>query len=113
MPLVTIYCSNKVADPEDLLEKVTSLVAGELGKPESITMARLEDEATLAFGGKTDPPSALFEIEGIELPVDKAGPLTERLCLLAEETLTTPQNRVFVKLSNVPRGMWGGNGKVY
>lgn len=113
MPLVSIYTSISVGEPDKILSLVTKLAAAELGKPESIMMARLEAESDLSFGGTTDEPAALFEVEGIELSDEKAGPLTTKLCDFAEAELEVPKSRVFVKLTNVPRGMWGGNGKVY
>lgn len=113
MPLVSIYTSNPVSNPSEILTDVTKLVAAELGKPESITMAKLEPQSHLAFGGSTSEPAALFEIEGIELSDETALPLTEKLCRFAEDKLATPRNRVFVKLASIPRGMWGGNGRVY
>lgn len=113
MPLVSIYTSNLVADPPAVLSEITTLAAAELGKPEAVVMVRLESDATLAFGGSSIEPSALFEVEGIELPAEAASPLTQKLCQYAEQYLGVPQSRVFVKLTCVPRGMWGGNGKVY
>ena len=113
MPLVSIYTSGSVAETDEVLTEITSLAAAELGKPESIMMVRLQAESTMAFGGTAEVPSTLFEIEGIELSDAKAEPLTLKLCQFATEKLGTPAERVFVKLTSVPRGMWGGNGKVY
>ena len=76
-------------------------------------MARIHQNASLSFGSNMDASSALIEIEGIDLPAEAAQTLTPRLCDWAEEKLATLQDRVFVKFTNVPRGMWGGNGKVY
>lgn len=113
MPLVSIYTSATIADSAPILKMVTERAATILGKPESIMMVRIEDEQTMSFGGASDTPATLFEIDGIELSDEKAEPLTLECCRLAGELFATSQDRVFVKLTNVPRGMWGGNGKVY
>lgn len=114
MPLVRITTNVPFDHPSSvrLCGEVTSIVSKELGKPESITMAVLEAGAAMTFGGAPDP-SALFEIEGIELPSDPTDALCQSLSDLAESLMEVPQDRVFVKLTNVPRGYWAGNRKVY
>jgi len=114
MPLVQIHTNVAVERPEadELAIKAGGIVAREIGKPESVMMALLQPDASLTFGGTT-APTALFEIEGIELSADHADALTASLSDLAEEQLGVPGSRVFVKLTNVPRGNWAGNRKVY
>jgi len=114
MPLVKIHTnvSPPESERESLAAEAGAIVAEEIGKPESIMMARLEAGACLTFGG-TAEPSALFEIEGIELSADPTEALCHRLSDLAEARLGAPAARVFVKLTHVPRGAWAGNRKVY
>ena len=114
MPLVRITTNVPFDHPSSvrLCGEVTEIVARELGKPESITMAILEAGTVVTFGGAPDP-SALFEIEGIELSSDPSEALCQKLSDLAEAQMEVPSDRVFVKLTNVPRGYWAGNRKVY
>ena len=114
MPLIQIRTNADLSDEQTnaLLKEATTIAARELGKPESIMMATASIGAAMLFGG-TDGPTALFEIEGIELSDEPTGALCEALCDLAEQQLSVPANRVFVKLTNVPRGNWAGNRKVY
>lgn len=114
MPLIQIRTNVSLSKEatNELLKKATTVAARELGKPESIMMATASTGAAMLFGG-TDGATALFEIEGIELSSDPANALCEALSDLAESELQAPADRVFVKLTNVPRGNWAGNRKVY
>ncbi len=114
MPLLQITTNQEVARPnaEALTTEAGKIVAQTIGKPESVMMASLQPQACLAFGG-TFEPAALFEIEGIELPAEFAETLSSQLSDLAEENLKVPASRVFVKLTNVPRGNWAGNRRVF
>lgn len=114
MPLITIQTNAAITatEEEKLLSKATTITANHLGKPESVTMAIAKSGVAMSFGGTTEP-TALFEVEGIELSSEPAGELCGELCDLSEKLLAVPADRVFVKLTNTPRGMWGGNRKVY
>ncbi|MDF1738912.1 MAG: phenylpyruvate tautomerase MIF-related protein [Verrucomicrobiales bacterium] len=114
MPLIQIRTNASLSNEQTnaLLREATTITARELGKPESIMMATASAGAAMLFGG-TDGPTALFEIEGIELSSGPANALCLALSDLAESHLQVPADRVFVKLTNVPRGNWAGNRKVY
>ena len=114
MPLIQIRTNVSLSEEAttELLKKATTVAARELSKPESIMMAAASTGAAMLFGG-TDGPTALFEIEGIELSSEPANALCLALSDLAEAELHVPADRVFVKLTNVPRGNWAGNRKVY
>ena len=114
MPLVKIQTtaslSPEVADA--FAAEVIRVVCRELGKPESVTMAVVECDRIMSYAG-VPGPTALFEIEGIELGPDPTAPLAESLCELAKNSLGVEESRVFVKLTNVPRGFWAGGRKVF
>ena len=114
MPLVRIQTNAQLQKNEEtaLATSATTVVAEVLGKPESVTMAVVETGLSMTFGG-TPEPTALFEVEGIELGGEPAEGLCQGLSDLAEEKLGVPASRTFVKLGNVPRGYWAGNRKVY
>tara|TARA_R110002096_G_scaffold113320_8_gene246395 strand:- start:5711 stop:6055 length:345 start_codon:yes stop_codon:yes gene_type:complete len=114
MPLVRIQTNVSLGKQSEkrLAAAATGVVAQELGKPESITMAVVESGLSMTFGG-TLAPTALFEVEGIELTADPADALCQALSDLAAADLGVPADRTFVKLTKVPRGYWAGNRKVY
>ena len=114
MPLVSIRTNVSLERKAELVlaSSATTAVAQALGKPESVTMASVESGVTMTFG-VTPEPTALFEVEGIELIPEP----TEDHCLafsdIAEDIIGVSASRTFVKLSNIPRGYWAGNRKVY
>ena len=114
MPLVRIQTNVDLAkeEAESLASETAAIVAPAIGKPVGITMAIVEASVPMSFGESSDP-TALFEIEGIELDAEPAGALCDGLSDLAEERLGVDSSRVFVKLTRVPRGYWAGNRKVY
>lgn len=114
MPLVTLY-SNVSPEPEivdSLLKEATTITARELGKPESIVMARacLDDPMTMA--GTADP-AFLVEIEGLGAEDVATQGLTDAFCELGYSELGVQPNRTFVKLHDVSRGRWGSDHKVF
>jgi phenylpyruvate tautomerase PptA (4-oxalocrotonate tautomerase family) len=114
MPLVSIRTNVSLERKAELAlaSSATAVVAQALGKPESVTMASVESGVSMTFG-VTSEPTALFEVEGIELISEPAEDLCRVLSDLAEETIGVDSSRTFVKLGNVPRGYWAGNRKVY
>lgn len=114
MPLVTLH-SNAQPDPEEvaaLLREATSITARELGKPESVVMARACLGSPMMFAG-TPEPTLLVEIEGLGTEDSATGPLTDAFCDLGKERLAIDPARIFVKLHDVPRGRWGSGYRVF
>ncbi|MEM9280390.1 MAG: phenylpyruvate tautomerase MIF-related protein [Verrucomicrobiota bacterium] len=114
MPLVRLLTNTPLAKGVEIqiAKRATSIAAEAMGKPETVTMAVVESDVTMTFGGTTDP-TALFELEGIELAAEPTESMCQRFSDLAEEVLEIPASRVFVKQLSVPRGRWAGNRKVY
>ena len=110
MPLISLYTNCDAIDESNTCIELSQIVADQLDKPLAVTMARVFSNTSMSMG--TKDKTALFEIEAIELNPQHAEPLTKRLCEFAQQFDVSP-DMVFVKLHNVPRGMWGGNGKVY
>ena len=114
MPLVKVQTTASLdpATADIFAAEVIRIVCRELGKPESVTMAVIEGDRIMSYAG-VPGPTALFEIEGIELGADPTASLAEGLCDLAKKSLGVEEGRVFVKLTNVPRGFWAGRRKVF
>lgn len=114
MPLLTIDITESLSPEEarTLSIPAAKIVAEETGKPESVVMVRVNPGAILTFQGATDQ-IALFEIYGIELPPEKTASLTVRFCDFAKEHLGVEGERVFVRCTDVPRGRWGMDKRVF
>jgi phenylpyruvate tautomerase PptA (4-oxalocrotonate tautomerase family) len=95
-----------------ILRNASSLVATELGKPESFVMIALEPDTTMLFAG-SDEPVAFLELKSIGLPAGKTKRLSQALCELIEGHLGIARDRVYVKFIDVRRGMWGWKGDVF
>jgi len=114
MPYLMIQTNQTVdaATGKSLLARASSLVATELGKPESYVMLALEDETPMLFAGD-NAPLAYLELKSIGLPESKTAPLSAALCSLMEETLGISKDRVYIEFANAERSMWGWNGGTF
>lgn len=114
MPLIRVTTNVALGDEvaQGLAVDAGAILSETLGKPERVCMALVEAGKPLAFGGSGES-AALFEIEGIETGAGPTGPLCEALSDFAEERLGVAAERVFVKVTDVPRGYWAGNRRVF
>lgn len=97
---------------QQLLSQATEQVSKLLGKSEDFFMSSFQTVDAMRFGGN-DEPAAMFELKGLGIPADSAEALTQMLCKLASEVLNVDKARTYVILTNVDRGMWGWNDKVF
>ncbi len=114
MPLVILYSNVEPESTalEGILSKATKITARELGKPESIVMARTSFGDPMMLNGTTEP-ALLVEIEGLGTDDSATGTLTNAFCDFGKDELGVDPARTFVKLHNVPRGRWGNGYKVF
>ncbi|GMQ97473.1 MAG: hypothetical protein BMS9Abin15_1204 [Gammaproteobacteria bacterium] len=110
MPLLTIHTNNKISDEQktELLSKVSSLVAKQLGKPERYVMVRLADNEPMLFAGD-DKPLAFLELKSIGLSGDATADLSSVLCGFMKNELNIPTDRTYIEFSDAPRKFWGWN----
>jgi len=95
-----------------ILENASTLVAEQLGKPESYVMIAVEPDTPMLFAG-SDDPVAFLELKSIGLSAKRTKQLSEALCQLVEGHLGIPCDRVYVKFIDVNRGMWGWKGDTF
>ena len=93
-----------------IIDKMSKLVAKELGKPESFIMVALETAKKMVFAG-TNEPTIFMELKSVGLPESKTGDLSELLCDFAEQHLNVKKERVYIEFANAVKSMWGWNGK--
>lgn len=95
-----------------LLREASSLVATELGKPESYVMVSLEPPRPMLFAG-TDEPTAYLELKSIGLMESKTKALSAALCQLISDKMNIPAERIYIEFADAPRSMWGWNGSTF
>ena len=93
----------------EIMDKISKLVAKELGKPESMIMIVLETATTMVFGG-TNEPTLFMELKSVGLPESKTSDLSKSLCDFAEQYLNVKKERVYIEFANATGLMWGWNG---
>ncbi len=83
-----------------------------LDKPSSVTMFSLQTVQHLQLGLESET-ACLIEILGIDMPPSVMPEATAKFCEWAETLLEVCPASTFVIATPVPRGLWGGNRKVY
>ena len=79
------------------------------GKTEEWLMLSFEENARLAFRGKSDSPLCYVEVNLLgKAPRAAYDKLTERICELLEQLLGIPQDGIYVKYDEAE--VWGYNG---
>ncbi|XP_025089278.1 macrophage migration inhibitory factor homolog [Pomacea canaliculata] len=99
--------------PKSFLADTSSLVAKELGKPEEYVSVRVSPGQMMIFGG-TDDPCGMVELESLG---SVGGAKNKRLIAAIghhiQEALGIPQDRFYIKITDVPRENLGFNGKTF
>lgn len=116
MPLAQIYTNSELSPHQqaELHESAASILADCLQKNVTSCMILLEGGVSMSLGVDTSL-CALIEVSGIEL-IDGGGAienLAQQLGGSVASALGMPADRVFVKFSDVPRGMWGNGNKLF
>jgi phenylpyruvate tautomerase PptA (4-oxalocrotonate tautomerase family) len=113
MPYLKIQTNLPLTEKSEqtVLKSASSLVATELGKPESFVMVALQADTPMLFAG-SDAPVAFLELKSIGLDGGKTKILSQALCRLIEDHLGIASDRVYVKFIDVNHGMWGWKGDV-
>lgn len=93
----------------EILKTASELVAVELGKPKELVMVALQPDTEMLFAG-SDRPVAFLELKSVGVPKRKMKQLCRSLSALINLHLGIPDERVYVKIIDVPHGMWGWKG---
>ncbi len=115
MPTVKLTISKKFDrnEKENLALELTSIVAKEIGKPESVTQAIVEDDACVSFGGNFLAPSAflaVMSIGGLNQEVCKR--LSAAICALLGRYGVSGQ-RIYINFSEKKAAEWGWNSDTF
>jgi phenylpyruvate tautomerase PptA (4-oxalocrotonate tautomerase family) len=95
-----------------VLEAASSLVAEQLGKPESYVMVLMQHNEDMLFGAD-DAPMAYLELKSLDLPEDRTPELSAALCAFMEQHFGVSPARVYIELASPPRHLFGWNGGTF
>lgn len=110
MPMLSLKCPQDI--PEDLLKEFSSIVAETIGKPEKYVMVVAEKAGMLMSGNKGNTAYAeVKSIGGLDRIVNHE--LTMKICLLLNDHLGIPTDRVYVVFQSVAADHWGWNSKTF
>jgi phenylpyruvate tautomerase PptA (4-oxalocrotonate tautomerase family) len=116
MPLLQIRTSAQLAGsraPAGLLEKLSALLARELGKPENYVMVSFECDRELLFGGSRAPAcfAALKNVGTFTPPQTEK--LSALLCKELSEPLGVAPNRTYIEFVDAIPHLWGFDGATF
>ncbi|MBN2143894.1 MAG: hypothetical protein JW774_04640, partial [Candidatus Aureabacteria bacterium] len=103
MPFLRVSVSKEVPETKkkELLKTWSSLIARQLGKPESYMMTLFSPSVPMTFGG-SDAPSAFIEIKSIgALSSSNCTALTKNLCQSLEKELGIAPDRTYIEFTDV------------
>lgn len=110
MPMLNLKCTRPV--PDDLLKELSSAVAETIGKPEKYVMVAVAQDIIMMSGGKGDAAYAeLKSIGGLHREVNHE--LTMKICILLNDHLGIPPDRVYVTFQSVAADHWGWNSAIF
>ncbi|PSF35681.1 hypothetical protein C7H19_15705 [Aphanothece hegewaldii CCALA 016] len=116
MPLIKVQSSVKSSSSDaidTLLKTLSSKLAKHIGKPESYVMTSFEPEVKMTFGG-TFEPVCYIEIKNIgRMSPDLTKAMSQDFCLVIQESLGVPKNRIYIEFADAERAMWGWNGGTF
>ncbi|MEM1157057.1 MAG: phenylpyruvate tautomerase MIF-related protein [Verrucomicrobiota bacterium] len=114
MPLIQFQTNQFLSDggASAASQELSALLAELLQKPESYVQVVVEGGIMMSFGGTTDP-TALLQLSSLGLSERQAAECSKRLCRLMEERFSIPAGRVYIKMADHPRKLWGWNGGTF
>lgn len=97
---------------EQLNKQFSGLMAKETGKPERYVMIESHSHPSMLFAGSTQP-LAYLECKSIGLSPAQAKAISAAVCKLLGDTLSIPNDRVYIEFSNCPGEFWGWNATTF
>ncbi len=100
------------AQQQHFLANLSQKVAALLQKPESYVMLSLAPNTPMLFAG-SDSPCACVSLKSIGLPEDQTIEFSKGLCDFIETELEIPSPRIYIEFINIPRALWGWDGRTF
>ncbi len=98
------------ASTKEIMKKASSMIAGLLGKAESVVMVSLKPGTLMTFAG-TDEPTAFASLKSIGLTTDQCPELSEKICGFIGHELGIPKGRIFIDFKNLEGKLFGWDGR--
>lgn len=110
MPIINLKSSTAI--PEDLLTEISSMLAVTLDKPEQYVMVVSSTADLLMSGAAGDAVYAeVKSLGGLGRLVNHE--ITMKLCVLLDDHLGIPADRIYVTFQSLERDHWGWNGRTF
>jgi phenylpyruvate tautomerase PptA (4-oxalocrotonate tautomerase family) len=116
MPLVNVFHSASVPDASTkrhLLLSLSTLLAQEVGKPESYVMTNLVPQSDMSFGGTLEP-ACYVEVKNIgKFKPDQTKRISAKLSELLEQSLGVSRARMYIEFTDATGYLWGFDGSTF
>jgi phenylpyruvate tautomerase len=114
MPLLKLQTSVALTDAQcdELLPALSRIVSESIGKPEQYVMVALAT-GPLLMSGQTGAAAfaEVRSIGGLNSRVNNQ--LSQKLCMLLQQSLGIPPARVYINFTSVAADHWGWNGNTF
>ena len=114
MPYMRLETNLELEDntANELTVKASARLSTLLGKSENYVLIQINPSQTMLFAGSPEP-LAYVELKSIGLPTSQAPTFSKALCDFIAEELNIAANRVYIEFTDIPRELWGWNGKTF
>jgi len=116
MPLINVYSSAPSPDAtavRQLLSNLSSLLAREIGKPESYVMTNLVPRTEMTFGG-TFEPVCYAEVKNVgKFKPDQTKRISSKVSELLTNALGVPASRIYIEFADATGYLWGFDGGTF
>ena len=115
MPMIRLQLSAPLdpAKQSELMKRLSSSVAGVLGKPESYMMVVLDPQRPILMSGQ-DRPAALAEVRSVgTISPEQARSLSGAISEIVGEATGIGADRIYSNFTGVPGAMWGHGGRTF
>jgi phenylpyruvate tautomerase PptA (4-oxalocrotonate tautomerase family) len=110
MPMINLKSSVEI--PADLLGDISEMLAVTIGKPEQYVMV-VSDQAELLMSGSAGDAvyAEVKSLGGLNRVVNHE--ISMKLCVLLNDHLGIPGDRIYVTFQSLERDHWGWNGSTF
>lgn len=114
MPYLKLETNVSIPDDKAaaLLKSLSDAVVSVTGKPERVVQVAMVGGSRMLFAG-SEEPNAHVEVKGISFPEESAKGMSEAICVVLQDSLNIPGERVYLAFVSYKGSMWGVNSRTY